>query len=73
MVASPFILVVPYETPTDATGRAGGIYWGSGEPDATNIAPQSSLYVNSTAAAAATRLYVAADSAGTWASFTASA
>lgn len=72
MAATNFELVVPYQMPTTLT-LAGGIYRGSGVPDATNVAPKGSLYINYDAAAAATRLYIATDSAGTWAAYTAAA
>lgn len=47
------------------------VLFGSGVPAAS--VPKGSIYINTTAITPATRLYIATDNAGTWASFTASA
>lgn len=48
-----------------------GIYFGTGSPSFS--AAKGSLYIKTDAATSATRLYIATDSAGTWAAFTAAA
>lgn len=72
MTATNVQLVVPYATPT-SIGKAGGIYRGNGSPTAAFKAPKGSQYIKADASTTTDRLWVAADSAGTWVFVTTSA
>lgn len=72
MTATNVNLSTPYTTPTSLT-LLGGIYTGDGDPTSDLKVPKGSLYVKLDATTTITRLWIATDTAGTWAYFTASA
>jgi len=72
MTATNVQLVTLYEMPVTKS-TAGGIYRGAGDPTSALVVPMGSLYVKTDASATTDRLWIATDSAGTWAYFTASA
>jgi len=67
----PLVVSGSTTLPSGTLVGTAGIYSGAGAPSLS--APKGSLYTNTTASTASTRVYVNTDGSTTWASFTASA